>query len=333
MTASPKTALIFGISGQDGGYLSRLLLGKGYQVHGTSRDAEASAFANLTTLGLRDRVTTHSAALTDFRSVLQVIAKVEPDEIYNLSGQSSVGLSFQQPVETLESIATATLNVLEAVRFLAAPIRFYNAGSSECFGNTGEEPAVEESPFRPRSPYAVAKSTAFWEVANYRESYGLFACSGILFNHESPMRPGRFVTRKIAAAAARIARDGGGTVSLGDLSVRRDWGWAPEYVEAMWAMLQQPEPEDFVIATGEVNPLSTFAEAAFSAFGLDWQAHVQSDPSLLRPSEIRCGFGSAAKAQKKLGWTARTRMREVARRMALAERARLDGSSLDGMLL
>ncbi|WP_337996608.1 GDP-mannose 4,6-dehydratase [Oleispirillum naphthae] len=332
MTASPKTALIFGISGQDGGYLSRLLLGKGYVVHGTSRDAEASAFSNLSTLGLRGRVATHSAALTDFRSVLQVIAKVEPDEIYNLSGQSSVGLSFQQPVETLESIATATLNVLEAVRFLAAPIRFYNAGSSECFGNTGEDPAAEDSPFRPRSPYAVAKSTAFWEVANYRESYGLFACSGILFNHESPMRPGRFVTRKIAAAAARIARDGGGTVSLGDLSVRRDWGWAPEYVEAMWAMLQRPEPEDFVIATGEVNPLSAFAEAAFSAFGLDWRAHVESDPSLLRPSEIRCGFGSAAKARAKLGWSARTRMHEVARRMALAERARLDGSPLDGLL-
>jgi GDPmannose 4,6-dehydratase len=332
MTPSRKTALIFGISGQDGGYLARLLLDKGYVVHGTSRDAEASAFSNLATLGLRERVTVHSTALTDFRSVLQTVARVEPDEIYNLSGQSSVGLSFQQPVETLESIATATLNVLEALRFLAAPIRFYNAGSSECFGNTGEEPADETAPFRPRSPYAVAKSTAFWEVANYRESYGLFACSGILFNHESPMRPGRFVTRKIAAAAARIARDGGGSVSLGDLSVRRDWGWAPEYVEAMWAMLQRPAPEDFVIATGEVNPLSDFAAAAFSAFGLDWREHVTSDPALLRPSEIRCGFGSAAKAKEKLGWAARTRMREVARRMALAERARLDGETLDGLL-
>ncbi len=331
--ASPrKTALIFGISGQDGGYLSHLLLSKGYAVHGTSRDAEASSFANLATLGLRDRVTVHSTALTDFRSVLQTIARVEPDEIYNLSGQSSVWLSFQQPVETLESIATATLNVLEALRFLAAPIRFYNAGSSECFGNTGDVAADESSPFRPRSPYAVAKSTAFWEVANYRESYGLFACSGILFNHESPIRPGRFVTRKITAAAARIARDGGGTVSLGDLSVQRDWGWAPEYVEAMWAMLQRPEPEDFVIATGEVNPLSDFAAAAFSAFGLDWREHVASDPSLLRPSEIHYGFGSAAKAKEKLGWTARTRMHEVARRMALAERARLDGQPLDGLL-
>ncbi|SBW09639.1 GDP-D-mannose dehydratase, NAD(P)-binding [uncultured Alphaproteobacteria bacterium] len=331
-TSSAKTALIFGISGQDGGYLTRLLLEKGYDVHGTSRDAETSAFANLVALGLRDKVTVHSAALTDFRSVLQTVVKVEPDEIYNLSGQSSVGLSFQQPVETLESIATATLNVLEVLRFLSKPIRFYNAGSSECFGNTGDEPANETSPFHPRSPYAVAKSTAFWEVANYRESYGLFACSGILFNHESPMRPSRFVTRKIAAAAARIARDGGGEVSLGDLSVRRDWGWAPEYVEAMWAMLQHAEPEDLVIATGEVNPLSEFAAAAFSAFDLDWRDHVKSDPSLLRPSEIRCGFGCAARAKDKLGWTARTRMREVARRMALAERARLDGLPVDEWL-
>ena len=333
MNAPRKTALIFGISGQDGGYLARLLLDKGYAVHGTSRDAEASAFSGLSALGVRDRVTVHSTALTDFRSVLQTIAKVEPDEIYNLSGQSSVGLSFQQPVETLESIATSTLNVLETLRFLAAPVRFYNAGSSECFGNTGEDPADEETPFRPRSPYAVAKATAFWEIANYRDSYGLHACSGILFNHESPMRPGRFVTRKIAAAAARIARDGGGEVTLGDLSVRRDWGWAPEYVEAMWAMLQRPEPEDFVIATGEVNPLENFVATAFAAFDLDWRAHVHTDPALLRPSEIRCGFGNAAKAKAKLGWVAKTRMRDVAQRMALAERVRLDGHPLTGLLL
>lgn len=327
-----KTALIFGVSGQDGAFLARSLLAKGYVVHGSSRDAEASSFAGLQALGVRDRVTVHSTALTDFRSVLQTISRVEPDEIYNLSGQSSVGLSFQQPVETLESIATATLNVLETLRYLGAKVRFYNAGSSECFGNTGDAAADEATPFRPRSPYAVAKATAFWEVANYRESYGLFACSGILFNHESPLRPSRFVTRKIAAAAARIAREGGGQVSLGDVSVRRDWGWAPEYVEAMWAMLQQPAPEDFVIATGEVNALEDFVAAAFAAVGLDWRAHVISDAGLLRPSEIRSGFGDATKARERLGWSAKTPMADVARRMVAAETARLQGQPLDGFL-
>ncbi len=327
-----KTALIFGVSGQDGAFLARSLLAKGYVVHGSSRDAEASGFAGLCVLGVRDRVTVHSTALTDFRSVLQTISRVEPDEIYNLSGQSSVGLSFQQPVETLESVATATLNVLETLRFLGTKTRFYNAGSSECFGNTGDAPADETTPFHPRSPYAVAKATAFWEVANYRESYGLFACSGILFNHESPLRPARFVTSKIAAAAARIAHEGGGQVSLGDVSVRRDWGWAPEYVEAMWAMLQQPEPEDFVIATGEVNALEDFVAAAFAAAGLDWRAHVNLDSGLLRPSEIRSGYGDAAKARQRLGWTAKTRMADVARRMVEAETARLQGQPLDGYL-
>ncbi len=331
MTKSPKTALIFGISGQDGAYLARLLLDKNYVVHGTSRDAESSMFSSLAAVGAGGKVTLHSAALTDFRSVLQTISKVEPEEIYNLSGQSSVGLSFQQPVETLESIATATLNILEALRFLGARTRFYNAGSSECFGNTDDVPADEATPFHPRSPYAVAKATAFWEVANYRESYGLHACSGILFNHESPLRPIRFVTRKIAAAAARIGRNGGGELVLGDLSVRRDWGWAPEYVEAMWAMLQLPEPEDFVIATGEVNSLQDFVATAFATQGLQWRDHVRIDPTLFRPSEIRCGFGNAAMARNKLDWAARTRMREVAERMTVAERARLDGQSFKDM--
>ncbi|MBN2751170.1 MAG: GDP-mannose 4,6-dehydratase [Rhodospirillaceae bacterium] len=328
MTTSPKKALIFGISGQDGGFLARLLLDKGYIVHGTSRDAESGRFSSLSALGILDQVTVHSTALNDFRSVLQTITRVEPNEIYNLSGQSSVGLSFQQPVETLESIASATLTVLEVLRFLGAPCRFYNAGSSECFGNTDGTAADETSPFQPRSPYAVAKSTAFWEVANYRDSYGLYACSGILFNHESPLRPSRFVTRKIAAAAARIARDGHGEVTLGDLSVRRDWGWAPEYVEAMWAMLQQPEPEDFVIATGEANPLQDFVSTAFASQGLDWRAHVKVDPAFFRPSELRCGFGDASKAKQKLGWTARTRMHQIAERMTAAECARLDNMPL-----
>ena len=192
-----KTALICGISGQDGAYLAQLLLCKGYTVCGTSRDAQMSSFRNLERLEIREQVKLMSMSLTDFRSVLQVLTKVQPDEVYNLAGQSSVGLSFDQPVETLESIATGTLNLLEAIRFIGAPVRFYNAGSGECFGETGEEGADENSPFRPRSPYAVAKAAAYWEVANYREAYGLFACSGILFNHESPLRPPRFVAQKL----------------------------------------------------------------------------------------------------------------------------------------
>jgi GDPmannose 4,6-dehydratase len=325
MNKERKKALIFGISGQDGGYLARLLLDKGYEVHGTSRDAEMNSLESLSLLGVKQRITLHSTALTDFRSVLQTISKVEPDEIYNLSGQSSVGLSFLLPVETLESIATATLNVLEVIRFLGIPCRFYNAGSSECFGNTGDTAADENSAFRPRSPYAVAKSTAFWEIANYRDAYGLYACSGILFNHESPIRASRFVTRKIASAVARIAREGGGHLTLGDLSVRRDWGWAPEYVEAMWLMLQLPEPEDFVIATGESCSLQEFVAKAFESQGLDWQEYVRSDLSLFRPSEIRCGIGNATKAKEVLGWEAQTKMYTVARRMVTAEVDRLEG--------
>lgn len=233
-----KKALICGISGQDGTYLARLLLEKGYQVHGTARDAQIALFPNLITLGIREQITCHSMALNDFRSVLQVLAAVQPDEIYNLGGQSSVGLSFEQPVETLESISVGTLNLLEAIRFLARSVKLYNAGSSECFGNTDGVPADESTPFRPRSPYAVAKATAFWEVANYREAYSLFACTGVLFNHESSLRPERFVTRKIILAAKRIAAGSKEKLSLGNISIARDWGWAPEYVDAMWRILQ-----------------------------------------------------------------------------------------------
>jgi len=218
-----KKALICGISGQDGAYLARLLLEKGYEVHGTARDAQMSAFYNLQLLALKEKITFHSMALNDFRSVLQVLAKIKPDEIYNLAGQSSVGLSFDQPVETLESISVGTLNLLEAIRFTGSPIKLYSAGSSECFGNAGEHPADEETPFRPRSPYAVAKATAFWEVANYREAYSLFACTGILFNHESPLRPERFVTQKIIKAACRIATGSPEKLHLGNISIARDW--------------------------------------------------------------------------------------------------------------
>jgi GDPmannose 4,6-dehydratase len=329
MTDNRKTALIFGISGQDGAYLAKLLLDRDYAVHGTSRDAEISGFASLASLGIKGHITLHSAVPTDFRSAFQVISRTLPDEIYNLSGQSSVGLSFQQPVETLESITVGTLNILECIRLLGRPIRFYNAGSGECFGDTGGTPATESTPFHPRSPYAVAKSAAFWEVDNYRDSYDLYACSGILFNHESPLRPQRFVTRKVVAAAVRIARGSNEQLVLGDLSIQRDWGWAPEYVEAMWAMLQQEKPEDIVIATGVTHSLGELVDTAFTALGLNWQDHVRTDSSLFRPSEIRSGCGDATKAGTCLGWKARTLMPEVVRRMVKAEVPALDARQGD----
>lgn len=310
-----KRALICGISGQDGTYLAQLLLNKGYEVYGTSRDAQMASFSNLRLLGIANRITLHSMALNDFRSVLQVLIKVVPDEIYNLAGQSSVGLSFDQPVETLESISVGTLNLLEAIRFTGQLIKFYNAGSSECFGNTDGLLANEETPFRPRSPYAVAKATAFWEVANYREAYNLFTCTGILFNHESRLRPERFVTQKIVKSACRIAAGNSEKLHLGNISIARDWGWAPEYVEAMWLMLQQDKADDYVIATGETNTLENFVAAVFETKGLDWHDHVISDPTLIRPSEIMVSRGDASKATRVLGWNARYRMRDVARMM------------------
>ena len=234
MAASEKRALICGVSGQDGPYLAKLLLEKGYTVFGTSRDAELSGFPNLRALNIRDRVKTLSVAVTDFRSVLQALERTQPEEIYDLAGQSSVGLSFEQPVETFDSIGVGVLNLLEAIRFRGQPVRFYNACSSECFGNIADGGANEETPFRPRSPYAVAKAAAFWEVANYREGYGLYAVSGILFNHESPLRPERFVTRKIVSTACRIAGGSGEKLQLGDLSVQGGLGWAPKCVKTMW---------------------------------------------------------------------------------------------------
>lgn len=314
-----KKALICGISGQDGAYLAKLLLSKGYEVYGTSRDAQMASFRNLTFLGIGDQVHLESMALNDFRSVLQVLTKIRPDEIYNLAGQSSVGLSFQQPVETFESITIGTLNLLEAIRFVNIPLKFYNAGSSECFGDTGGIAADETTAFRPRSPYAVAKSAALWEVANYREAYGLFACSGILFNHESPLRPARFVTKKIIASACQIAAGSGEKLNLGNISISRDWGWAPEYVEAMWLMLQQSEAEDYVIATGETNSLQEFVAEAFNCLGLEWRDYVIINPSLMRPTDISEGKGNPEKAEKKLGWKARYRMRDVVRMMVQEE--------------
>jgi GDPmannose 4,6-dehydratase len=308
-----KRALITGISGQDGAYLAKFLLGLGYEVWGTSRDAQISPFRNLHRLGIYEQVRLESLAINDFRSVLQVLAKVQPDEVYNLGGQTSVSLSFQQPVETLESISVSTLNFLECIRFTGQRIRFYNAGSSECFGNLNGAPGNELTPFRPRSPYAVAKSTAYWLVTNYREAYGLYACSGILFNHESPLRPERFVTKKIALAAARIACGLETELTLGNTAVWRDWGWAPEYVQAMHAMLQLEQPEDFVIATGLSCSLHEFVEVAFKHVGLDPKDHVKVDQHLFRPTEIEVGRADASKAANVLPWQATTKMPDVAK--------------------
>jgi len=313
-----KTALICGITGQDGAYLARLLLIKGYVVHGASRDAQMASFSNMVRLGIKDQVKFHSMALNDFRSVLQILAKVQPDEIYNLAGQSSVGLSFEQPVETLESVSVGTLNLLEAIRFIGIPTRLYNAGSSECFGDTDHLAADENTPFRPRSPYAVAKAAAYWQVANYREAYNLYACSGILFNHESPLRPERFVTQKIVAGACRIAAGLQDKLHLGNLSIQRDWGWAEDYVEAMWLMLQQAAPDDFVIATGQTHSLEQFVEHVFSALRLDWREFVESDVTMLRPTDILVSKANPTKAKQQLGWAARLTMPEVAERMVQA---------------
>jgi|SRR5882762_9784322 len=313
-----KRALIIGISGQDGAYLSRLLLDKGYEVFGASRDAEITTFNALRRVGTLDKVKLTSMSLIDFRSILQVLTRTQPDEVYNLAGQSSVGLSFQQPVETIESIAVGTLNLLEALRFLARPIRFYNAGSVECFGDT-HEVIDESSPLRPISPYGVAKTAAFWEVANYRRAYGLFACSGMLSNHESPLRPERFVTRKIVAAACRIALGSGETLSLGNMEIVRDWGWAPEYVAAMWLMLQRDQPEDYVIGTGMSYTLREFVEHAFKTLGLDWRIHTQIRSELQRPSEILQSRIDPSKARIELGWQAEFTMPDVVRMMVADE--------------
>jgi len=308
-------ALICGVGGQDGAYLAQFLLDKGYEVIGTSRDATSSSFDSLRQLGIFDRVKTVSMAINDFRSVLHTVKLFAPDEIYNLAGQTSVGLSFEQPVETMESIAGGTLNLLEAIRFVDRPIRFYNAGSSESFGDTGNAQADENTPFHPRSPYAIAKASAYWQVSNYREAYGLFACTGILFNHESPLRPSRFVTQKIVHGAARIAKGELQSLSLGNISIERDWGWAPDYVQAMWMMLNADAPDDFVIATGRTVSLEYFVGRVFEQFGLDWKDWVKVDQRLLRPTDIQVGRANPAKARAKLGWSHRLDVDSVIARM------------------
>jgi GDPmannose 4,6-dehydratase len=318
-----KKALICGVSGQDGAYLSELLLSKDYEIYGGSRDAQVSSFANLTKLGIKDQIKLISINIIDFRSTLQTIMKVRPDEIYNLAGQTSVGLSFEQPVETLESISVGTLNLLEAIRFSAQNIKLYNAGSSECFGDTGDLPANELTAFRPRSPYAVAKATAFWEVANYREAYNLFACTGILFNHESPLRPNRFVTQKIISTAVRIFKGSTESLTLGNIEIKRDWGWAPDYVEAMWLMLQQDIPDDFVISTGATHSLREFIKLTFDYLGMDSEKYLHINKDLMRPTDLKIGRSDPSKAYNKLGWKATATMADVIKYMIDSELASL----------
>jgi GDPmannose 4,6-dehydratase len=311
-----KSALICGVSGQDGAYLAHFLCSKGYSVWGTSRDAQGSSFDNLSKLGIKDKVRLLSMAPEDFRSVFMALRTSVPDEIYFLAGQSSVGLSFELPAETIQSITLGTLNMLEACRHMEKPVRLYHAGSSECFGDvTGLEAAHEGTPFRPRSPYAVAKASAFWLVDNYRDAYSLFACTGLLFNHESPLRPQRFVTKKIINAAKAIACGSSEKLVLGRLDIARDWGWAPEYVEAMWLMLQQDRPDDFVIATGKTHALEAFVAEAFAAFELDWHDHVIQEPTLFRPTDLSMSRGNPAKAEKLLGWRAKSYMPDVVRNL------------------
>ena len=317
MTA--PTALIFGISGQTGSYLAHLLLHKGYRVAGTSRDAELNSFINLARLGIRDRVEMRSVSLSDFHSALATIKAVAPDEIYNLAGQSSVALSFEQPLQTFESVSLATLNILECLRVLGRPVRFFNSTSSDCFGETFV-PANEETAFRPQSPYATAKATAFWSVVNYRKSYGLHACNGILSNHESPLRPKRFITRKVVLAAHRIAEGSKERLSMGNLTVERDWGWAPDYAEAMWRITRHETASDFVVATGQVSSLKRFVDAIFREFGLDWQEHVDVDPKLFRPSEVRRVELDPSRIAATLGWRAHIAMPALSKTLVAAQR-------------
>jgi len=306
-----KTALICGVSGQDGSYLAQFLLNKGYKVWGTSRDAQGSSFYNHIKLGIKGRLSYISMVPEDFRSVLVAFRKCDPDEVYYLAGQSSVGLSFDLPAETIQSFAIGMLNVLESCRMMDKDIRIYHAGSSECFGFPEGKPATETTPFHPVSPYAVAKASAFWLVDNYRSAYDLFACTGILFNHESPLRPSRFVTQKIISTAKRISEGKNEKLILGRLDISRDWGWAPEFVEAMWLMLQQPEPDDYVISTGECNSLQEFVHVTFSKLGLNWEDYVVQSEEFMRPTDLMISVGNPTKAETKMGWKAKFKMENV----------------------
>lgn len=316
------TALITGITGQDGTYLAELLLDKGYAVHGMVRRSSTDNFERIA--HLRDRITLHQADLLDQLSIVNLLRDVQPSEVYNLAAQSFVPTSWRQPLLTGEFTALGVTRMLEAVRLVNPKIRFYQASSSEMFGRVQEEPQTERTPFWPRSPYGVAKVYGHWITVNYRESYDIFACSGILFNHESPLRGKEFVTRKISDAVARIKHGVQRELRLGNLDARRDWGFAGDYVEAMWLMLQQPSPDDYVIATGEQHSVAEFVDLAFAHVGLDPQRHVVIDPALLRPAEVNSLHGDASKARQNLGWRPKVSFPELVRMMVDADLKRVE---------
>ena len=306
-----NTALIIGISGQDGAYLAKLLLSKGYIVYGSTRDSSICDISKLSKLKILDDINLVSLAPNDFRSVMKAINSINPDEVYYLAGLTSVSLSFDQPVECIESISLGTLNFLEAIKLNQKKIKFFNAGSSECFGNTNKKIANEKTVFSPRSPYATAKATAFWMVNNYREAYNLFCCTGILVNHESILRNKRFVTKKIISGVYDIVYKNSKELRLGNLDTWRDWGWAPEYVEAMYLMMQSKEPEDYVIATGTTNSLKDFVSMAFKKFNLDQSKFVICDKKLLRPSDIKYSYLDPTKIYKDLNWKSKNNLEKI----------------------
>jgi GDPmannose 4,6-dehydratase len=317
-------ALITGITGQDGAYLSQLLLDRGYAVHGLlRRSASADVIGErLRWMGVLDRVTLHDGDLLDLSSIIRIVQTVQPDEVYNLAAQSFVHASWQQPLLTGTVTGLGTVTLLEAVRIAGPQARFYQASSSEMYGKIQESRQTERTPFYPRSPYAAAKLYAHWMTVNYRESFGLHASSGILFNHESPLRGIEFVTRKITDAVARIKLGLSREVKLGNLEARRDWGHARDYVRAMWLMLQQPVPDDYVIATGRTTRIADFCAMAFSHAGLDWREFVQTDKALLRPAEVEVLHGDSTKARERLGWEPSVTLEDMVAEMVEADLAR-----------
>jgi len=314
-----KKSLIFGISGQDGAYLSKLLIDKGYEVYGTSRDVQNTDFFRLKALNIYSQVNLHTVQINNFQELKNIIEEIQPNEIYNLSAQSSVGLSFQYPLETFESICNASLNILESIRILKLDTKFYNACSSESFGNTLETGADENTAFSPKSPYGVAKASSYWQVANFRESYNLFACNGILFNHESILRDDKFVTKKIIHFVSNLIKGKKDILTLGNLSIKRDWGYAPEYVESMWLMLQEEKASDFVIGTGECNSLENFVKIAFSIAGFNWQDYTRIDKDLFRPSDILISVANPEKAKNILKWSSKYKIKDIIQEMIEVE--------------
>ncbi|MFA5059062.1 MAG: GDP-mannose 4,6-dehydratase [Candidatus Omnitrophota bacterium] len=297
-----KIAFITGITGQDGAYLSRILLEKGYKVYGVVRSLSPEKIKNLKYLDVARDIDFVKVDLLSLSKVKRTIDQIRPDEIYNLAAQSSVGLSFKEPMSTLDINIQSALNILETIRTISPRTKFYQASSSEMFGTVKSLPATEETVLHPVSPYAISKATGHWLAVNYREAYKLFCCCGILFNHESVLRPSNFVTKKILSAVVRIALGSKEKLRLGNIDIARDWGYAPEYVQAMWLMLQQEKPDDYIVATGVSHSLREFVQSAFSCLGLDWKRYVVIDKKLFRPADIKVIYGNPKKAKAKLGW-------------------------------